>query len=113
MRLVLDTNIWLDWLLFDDPDIRTLSGDAQVACLAECRRVARMWPTAPDAAPAIAPLPVCADPDDQKFLDLAVACGAQYLVTRDRDLLELARFRDPVPPFRIVTPRQWREVAAD
>jgi putative PIN family toxin of toxin-antitoxin system len=144
LRVVLDTNVWLDWLMFDDPDvapirsavaagqaevcideavegelarvlgypfgIRTLSEEAQQACLAECRRIARR--TGTEAGAARAPLPVCEDPDDQKFLDLAAACSARYLVTRDRDLLELARHRDPVPPFRIVTPRELRALLA-
>ena len=34
---------------------------------------------------------VCRDPPDQKFLDLAVSAGASWLITRDRDLLKLAR----------------------
>jgi putative PIN family toxin of toxin-antitoxin system len=146
VRLVLDTNVWLDWLVFEDPDVaplkaavtagraavfvdeaseaelarvlaypfgnKTLTVEAQAACLAECRRIARSvdgervngkpWS-----------LPLCSDPDDQKFLDLALSCGAAFLVTRDRDLLELSRHRDPVPPFRIVTPRQFQGVIGD
>lgn len=48
LRLVLDTNVWLDWLVFDDPGVAGLrvavdSGRAQVyidaACLAELERV--------------------------------------------------------------------------
>ena len=48
MRLVLDTQIWLDWLVFDDPGVRALRnaverGRAQVfmdaACDAELERV--------------------------------------------------------------------------
>ena len=146
LRLVLDTNVWLDWLVFDDPDVapvksavaagraevcideaveaelvrvlaypfgtRTLGGEAQHTCLAECRRIARRDGGAPTNGER-RPLPVCVDPDDQKFLDLAAACGARYLVTRDRDLLDLARHRDPVPPFRIVTPRELRALLAE
>ena len=48
MRLVLDTHVWLDWLVFDDASVRTLreaveEGRAQVfidaACDAELERV--------------------------------------------------------------------------
>jgi putative PIN family toxin of toxin-antitoxin system len=48
MRLVLDTQVWLDWLVFDDPSVRALraaldAGRAEVlidaACLAELQRV--------------------------------------------------------------------------
>ena len=136
MRLVLDTNIWLDWLVFDDACVapiraaveagrarvyidgaceselarvlayplgRTLlDAEAQAACLAECRRVAR--PRA-DGAPLACVLPPCRDADDQKFLELARDCRADLLVTKDRALLVLARHA----PFRIVTPRQAGE----
>ena len=40
-------------------------------------------------------LPRCADPDDQKFLELARHCRADFLVTKDRDLLVFARPREP------------------
>ena len=147
LRLVLDTNVWLDWLVFDDPGIAPiravveaggaeifitaaceqelarvlgypmrktpLAATAQAACLAQCRRVARVH------APALpiprerenesfdVALPVCKDPDDQKFLELARDCLADFLVTKDRDLLVFARRKYQHLPFRIVTPRQF------
>jgi predicted nucleic acid-binding protein len=39
--------------------------------------------------------PRCRDPHDQQFLDLAIAAGADALVTGDKDLLSLAE-RCPV-----------------
>jgi putative PIN family toxin of toxin-antitoxin system len=36
---------------------------------------------------------ICRDPHDDKFLAAAVNGGASFLVTGDRDLLELKRFR--------------------
>ena len=48
MRLVLDTNVWLDWLVFDDPGIAPIkhivaSGTATIfmslACATELKRV--------------------------------------------------------------------------
>jgi len=130
-RLVLDTNVWLDWLVFDDPSIAPIKAAvaadrAQVfidaaceaeleralgydlgkrtvdiaACIAECRRVARrIDSSAPEAERAR--LPACRDPDDQKFLEAALAAGAGFLVTKDRALLDLAR---RATPFRILTP---------
>jgi putative PIN family toxin of toxin-antitoxin system len=143
LRLVLDTNVWLDWLVFADPDVaplkaavaagkaevfvdeaseaelvrvlaypfgnKTLTVEAQAACLAECRRTASRYEGG-GMRDEGKPLPRCGDPDDQKFLDLALSCGAAFLVTRDRDLLELSRHRDPLPPFRIVTPREFHAV---
>jgi putative PIN family toxin of toxin-antitoxin system len=136
-RIVLDTNIWLDWLLFRDESVsylqkavtdgraevvidaaceaelervlaydfakHTLDPAAQAACLAECRRIARrIDDAAPEAERKL--LPRCADPDDQKFLELALAAHAECLVTKDHKLLELAR---RTKPFRILTPRKF------
>jgi len=146
LRLVLDTNVWLDWLVFDDPGVaaiksaaaagraeiligpaciqeleraltyslqkKLLDTDAQAACLAECRRVARMADVISsrgDQAQVAHDLPVCRDPNDQKFLELARDCGADYLVTRDRALLDLARRKVHPAPFRIVTPQQFTD----
>ncbi len=132
-RLVLDTQIWLDWLAFDDPSVAALKKavkqerveiymdgaceaelervlgypiakkvpekSLQEARFAEARRVAR--PPARQVTQAErASLPRCRDPDDQKFLELALAAAADALVTKDRALLELARRA----PFRIVSP---------
>lgn len=132
-RLVLDTNVWLDWLVFGDPSVarlksavagrrarifisrfcteelarvlaydlgkHSLDAAAQAACLAECRRIARPLPNGKPVD--FAGLPRCADPADQIFLEAALAARADFLVTKDRALLDLGR--RPLP-FRIVTP---------
>ena len=138
MRLVLDTNVWLDWLVFDDPSIATiraavegkraeifidtaceaeleralgydlgrkftLAAEAQGACLALCRRVARRIDS-PVAEAERALLPACRDPDDQKFLEAALNSRADFLLTKDRALLDLAR---RVARFRILTPEEF------
>jgi uncharacterized protein len=125
LRVVLDTNVWLDWLVFGDPGVAairaavaenraevfidapceaeleralgydlgkkfTIDARAQAACLAECRRVARRI-TAPAPEAERAQLPACRDRDDQKFMEAALAAGADFLVTKDRRLLDLAR----------------------
>ncbi|MDB5823233.1 MAG: putative toxin-antitoxin system toxin component, family [Herminiimonas sp.] len=54
-----------------------------------------------------APLPVCRDPDDQKFLELARDAGAQILITKDKLLLKLARKTARAGLFEIVTPQSW------
>ena len=137
MRLVLDTNIWLDWLVFEDTGLarirqlqaakhleicidaaceaelakvlayplgkRQLSAAEQEAALAQCRRIAvRVDVVAPAAERAR--LPACRDPDDQKFLEAALAVRADWLITKDRALLELARKRSRPVPFRIAVP---------
>lgn len=54
-------------------------------------------------------LPRCRDPDDQKFLELALASGAQWLLSRDRHLLKLARRTRKAGQFLILRPDQWFE----
>lgn len=64
---------------------------------------------APDL-PAPQGLPRCGDPDDQKFLELAVTAGASHLVTQDRALLALA---PRVTALRVVVPRRLSEALRD
>jgi putative PIN family toxin of toxin-antitoxin system len=148
LRLVLDTNIWLDWLVFDDPVIatikaavasgradifidavceqelvrvlasslgkKTLDAASQTACLAECRRLAQLANTGERESGKAGGrdcgrLPVCRDPNDQKFLELACDCRADFLVTKDLALLVLARRKIKRAPFRIVTPQQFAD----
>jgi putative PIN family toxin of toxin-antitoxin system len=118
LKLVIDTNICLDWLVFDDPGSRQLGAAIranQVVWLAteamteELLRVlhypilrqwkpdvARLEPlirqmvTACPVAP-VTSIDVCRDPDDQKFLDLAIAQRADVLFTKDKQLQRSAR----------------------
>ncbi|HWH47041.1 MAG TPA: putative toxin-antitoxin system toxin component, PIN family [Burkholderiales bacterium] len=134
MRLVLDTNIWLDWLVFNDPAVEPLKtsrreGLVQIpinaACLGELARVFVYPKFELDAAKRnrlftevrnstyrvdkalLSPIPRCADPDDQKFLELARDAQADWLITKDKALLHLARKRWGAAEFRIGTPDQW------
>lgn len=134
-RAVLDTNVWLDLLVFRDPraaglDAALRSGALVAvvddACIEEWRRVLGypVLALAPERRTALdlefarltsrlapGPLPCrpprCKDPDDQKFLDLALAGGARWLVSRDRALLALARRTAREGWFEIVTPQHW------
>ena len=84
---------------------RTLDAQAQAECIAQCRRLARRIDAAAPAPKGM--LPACRDPDDQKFLEAALAAQAQFLITKDRELLQLAKRRSGVP-FRILTPADFR-----
>jgi putative PIN family toxin of toxin-antitoxin system len=64
----------------------------------------------PEAAMALRPdvkLPRCADPDDQKFLELALATGAQCLLSKDKAVLQLARRTAREGWFLILCPSAW------
>ena len=52
-------------------------------------------------------LPRCADPDDQKFLQLALAARASWLLSRDKALLKLGRRTRNAGLFRILSPQDW------
>ena len=136
MRLVLDTNVWIDWLVFDDPSIVPLKAARQTgrihivvneACLAELKAVLAYPEFKLDDAQkknhlgeidrcslnlvdhpskrAIV-LPRCSDPDDQKFLTLALEAAADWLLTRDKALLKLNR-RLKAAGFRVGSPSDW------
>jgi putative PIN family toxin of toxin-antitoxin system len=138
-RVVLDSNVWIDILVFDDPHTRPIraaleSGALEALidarCLAELahvldypqfvrraldrdaalttlRSLARhVEPDVPDDS---RPLPRCKDRDDQKFLELAHASGADWLVSKDRAVLKLARRIARDFAFRIAPPAPFVE----
>ncbi len=63
-----------------------------------------------DLRPKGPTLPTCRDPDDQKFLQLAAALPACVLISKDRDLLKLARSCRRKLSFAIVSPGAWAAV---
>ncbi|MDO4637138.1 MAG: putative toxin-antitoxin system toxin component, PIN family [Lautropia sp.] len=117
-RLVIDTNIWLDLLVFHDPSIRTLrealeQGQHTVLCTPAMRAELAVVLARPQfhldssrqgialsryeiLTQTLPPPPPCnlscRDPDDRKFLDLAVAHRADWLLSKDRALLAARRF---------------------
>ena len=134
LPLVLDTNVVLDLLVFEDPALgvlaRALTSGAVSAwadehTLRELQYVLA-YPTfhldaaaqgavlaryrslvhlVPAGSEAEAPaLPRCRDRDDQKFLALAARSGARWLVSKDKRVLSMA---DRVGlPFGILSCRQ-------
>jgi len=139
LRLVLETNVWLDLLVFRDPGIAaiceahaarraeilvdaggeaeltsalaydfgskyTLDAARQADRIAEFRQMSVHVKS--KSAGGGATLPLCRDPEDQKFLETALA---DILITKDKALLELARR----VPFRILTPAAFAELNAD
>lgn len=65
------------------------------------------WPESAAAAPDAAALPRCADPDDQMFLELALASGARWLLSKDNELLKLDRRTRAAGLFAIMLPQCW------
>jgi putative PIN family toxin of toxin-antitoxin system len=134
-RLVIDTNVLLDLFVFHDQRWNGLldalqSGAVQGVTREDCRQEwlhVLHYPHLPldetkreaaaaefdrligisDAGASTAPLPVCSDRDDQKFLELARDAEAAVLVTKDKALLKLARRTARAGMFRIMTPQAW------
>lgn len=140
--LVLDTNVWLDLLVFRDAGVAWLctslrSGELRAVIdafgLAEltrvlgyplgrfaiapaghagildaCRSLACEFTAVPGVA--MPPLPRCRDRHDQPFLELAQACGAHCLITKDRDLLMLTRRLRGLAGFVVATPADARRL---
>jgi predicted nucleic acid-binding protein len=134
--IILDTNVVLDWLVFRDPgcaslgdavDANAVRWCASVAMRAELahvlgRGVAQAWSpdlaglwsrwnrdcaelTAPDPS-TLATRLRCSDPDDQLFIDFALAHRARWLLSHDRAVLKLARRARPFG-LAIMTPTDW------
>jgi len=134
-QVVLDTNVLLDLLVFDDVRsqglhqsllARQLQALTTAAMLDELADVlsrpsfARRKVVAPavlaqarglcrvvqSIAPGTVGAPRCADPDDQMFIDLAWTWPARWLFSRDRALLDLARAAG-VRGLGVMTPAAW------
>ncbi len=67
----------------------------------------RHLPSAQPVPAEAARLPRCGDPDDQKFLELALAVGARWLLSKDNELLRLDRRARQAGLFRILLPQDW------
>ena len=132
--VVIDTQVVMDWLVFNDQRVAPLAqaliaGElqwlGQTAMLAELRHVlgrgvaASFLPNLAlieqaftryclmvECAPAPAIRLVCRDPDDQMFIDLALAERARWLISRDRAVLALAK-RARAQGLEILTPERW------
>ncbi len=121
---VIDTQVLLDWLVFADARVARWVGAVTggeitwISCPAMRTEFAHMvahprfirW--APQSEQALStfdrhavmhddpaassPRLRCRDPDDQVFVDLALAHRARWLITRDKALLALARRAMPL-----------------
>ena len=139
-RIVIDTNVCLDLLVFHDPRWAALlaaleSGAVQAVTRADCRDEYNIVlhyqhlpldeTTRPLAAArfdqlvtVVAPnalhvrLPICTDKDDQKFLEIARDSGASVLITKDKALLKLARKTAAMGLFKIMLPEAWSKTRA-
>lgn len=142
VRIVLDTNVCLDLFVFRDPRWALLlqamrERRVEAVTREDCRMewlVVLNYPHLPlkeEDKPAIRAefdslitclpnaavntfgLPVCTDPDDQKFLELALQSQAGVLITKDKALLKLAKKTARKNMFAIMTPQGWHAAMAE
>ena len=134
---VLDTNVVLDLLHFHDPSVAELYAAltaGRLVCLGDdytLGELARVLTYDELAIPALraeeilrayhalirhvpgsgspVSLPLCRDPDDQPFLELAARGKAGLLISKDKKVLELARSRRHTLPFDIIQVSGFQE----
>lgn len=135
-RIAIDTNVCLDLFVFHDPRWASLmsalqSGAVEAVTREDCRMEwqivlgYKQLPLNEDTRlksaaifdsliKCIAPtpladirLPVCSDPDDQKFLELSRDARVSMLITKDKALLKLARKTLKAGLFKIILPETW------
>ncbi len=66
---------------------------SEAAAVALVERYTALARTAPPVSGLLPALPRCRDADDQKFLELAARLPADWLISKDKALLSLARTR--------------------
>ena len=130
MRVILDTNVFISGIFFSGPPSKILKAYADQKfqlvlsqqILDEYQRVSEdissKFPSI-DLAPIIElitvhglfidthgyTLPVCEDPDDNKFIECAVASNCEIIISGDKHLLKLSEFRG----IAILNPRDFVE----
>lgn len=131
MNIVIDTNIWITFLIghvldemedrFFENDVNIISSDAQLREISEVIRRQKfvqrfsdferlqleeyMVKTAYRVDP-IEHIEVCRDPKDNFLLEIAASTDVDYIVTGDDDLLILGEFRNT----KIIRLSEFREM---
>lgn len=137
-RIVLDTNVCLDLFVFRDPRWQqllsamqqqlvecvtspscrmewtlvlnykklALTENQQQTLIAEFDALIQVMPE----EEATIKLPICRDKDDQKFLVCAHSAQADFLITKDKALLKLARKTTRLGLFSITSPEAWTKL---
>jgi putative PIN family toxin of toxin-antitoxin system len=131
---VIDTNVLLDFWVFEDRDAAPLRAAIESGAVTAWRsepdlaefedvlarpsfgldaarrdEILRLWHRLAQPAADVKPAPwICTDRRDQMFLDLAYSVRADWLVTKDKALLQLAP-RARVAGLTIAEPRHALE----
>jgi len=130
MRIVLDTNVFISGIFFSGPPARILKAwenqnltiVISKEILTEYQRVTQelssQFPTV-DISPIIEmitihgecvdtrgiDITICEDPDDNKFIECAIAANCTEIISGDKHLLKVARYKS----VTFLTPRNFVE----
>jgi putative PIN family toxin of toxin-antitoxin system len=143
VRIVLDTNIWLDWFVFNDPTINTLKTWSakpentiviDEACKQELISVLayEKFSITVDRQREISEMiddlcsfhidgttehqVWCKDPQDEKFILLALCSKSEFLITKDLHLLKRKNYRirsNERSSLKIVRPKVWSDLISN
>lgn len=128
MKVVIDTNVFISGVFFTGPPSKILEAwrDERVRVVLspdifeEYRRVGDVlkmqFPgvdierilellanSSEIVSPDSLPVPVCEDPDDDKFLSCALKSGANVIISGDKHLLKASGYKG----LQIITPRRF------
>lgn len=117
MRIVIDTNIVISGIFFGGKPRRIIEAiadeylhayaipaivDEYIEVFHEmlnrkqgnlCRNVLMRLVDKMTVFEPVSSLSICRDPDDDKFIECAIDAGAKYIVSGDKDLLDIAEYQ--------------------
>jgi putative PIN family toxin of toxin-antitoxin system len=96
-----------EWLIVLDYPHLPLDANSKPQCALEFDALIKSTCQPGSVWQAVTPLPLCSDPDDQKFLELARDARADALITKDKALLKLAKKNARAGLFKIMSPETW------
>ena len=101
-RIVMMQAMWDEWVdVLARPQF-AIDAQRQAQILAQTRALVQWVETPPTPLHRIR----CTDRDDQVFIDVALACRVDWLISKDRHLLRLHN-RARQWGVRVVTPQDW------
>ena len=110
VECVTSSSCRMEWTLVLNYKKLALSEVQQQSLLAEFDALIHVIPDDEASIDLLIKLPLCRDKDDQKFLVCAQSAQADFLITKDKALLKLARKTTRSGLFTIASPEAWTKL---
>ena len=110
VECVTSSSCRMEWTLVLNYKKLALTEVQQQSLLAEFDALIHVIPDDEASIDLLIKLPLCRDKDDQKFLVLAHTAQADFLITKDKALLKLARKTSRLGLFTITSPEAWTKL---